>query len=185
MLPVAKTGMRATMQEIAVISNNIANASSAGFKRSRAMFSDIYGGELSGGMQDVKPGLGVRQYEPRRAHEQGSFRATGAALDLAVNGNGMFAVKKQNGDDMMRYTRNGAIELTADGLLVTSEGYQYMSTDLEPIRLPFAILDNNNQERRLSKVDVKDSGLIEATYGQDFVVNIGELTLAQSAIGLY
>lgn len=179
MLPVAKTGMRATMQEIAVISNNIANASSAGFKRSRAMFSDIYGGELSGGMQDVKPGLGVRQYEPRRAHEQGSFRATGAALDLAVNGNGMFAVKKQNGDDMMRFTRNGAIELTADGLLVTSEGYQYMSTDLEPIRLPFAVLDNNNQERRLSKVDVKDSGLIEATYGQDFVVNIGELTLAQ------
>jgi len=72
MLPVVRSGLSAASQEIAVISNNIANASSLGFKRSNANFSDVYT-EMSDVRNANRIGNGVRQESPRRNHSQGSL----------------------------------------------------------------------------------------------------------------
>ena len=89
MLPVVRSGLSAASQEISVISNNIANASSLGFKRSNANFSDVYT-EMSDVRNANRVGNGVRQESPRRNHAQGSLILTGNALDLGMNGQGMF-----------------------------------------------------------------------------------------------
>ena len=96
MLSIVRSGLSAASQEISVISNNIANASSLGFKRSNASFSDIYT-EMSDVRNADRVGKGVRQEAPRSNHSQGSLIFTGNALDLGMNGQGcLFSIPWQN-----------------------------------------------------------------------------------------
>ena len=82
MLSIVRSGLSAASQEISVISNNIANASSLGFKRSNASFSNV--AEMSDIRNADRVGKGVRQEAPRRNHSQGSLILTGNALDLGM-----------------------------------------------------------------------------------------------------
>ena len=125
MLPVVRSGLSAASQEIAVISNNIANASSLGFKRSNANFSDVYT-EMSDVRNANRVGNGVRQESPRRNHSQGSLILTGNALDLGMNGQGMFILDTMEKLGELSYTRNGAINVREDGKLVNSDGIAYL-----------------------------------------------------------
>ena len=94
MVAIYKSGMNAALQDIAVISNNIANAGTVSFKRSDTIFEDIYATEKNR-TSNLQLGNGVQRLEPRRAHQQGSFIMTNAALDLAINGEGFLLFKTQ------------------------------------------------------------------------------------------
>jgi len=166
------------MQEISVLTNNIANAGSVGFKRSQTEFSDIYmpSTERSGGKN---LGLGTRLLDPRRQHGQGAFKETGGALDVAVNGPGMFVVQHPERGSLQKYTRDGAITLNVDGNLVTSDGSQYLDDRRNPIQIPFTTLKDDGTRAQLSEVEVLPDGTIKASYGNELSTDIAKLGLAQ------
>ena len=122
----------------AEITFNIANASSLGFKRSSASFSDVYT-EMSNVRNADRVGNGVRQEAPRRNHSQGSLILTGNALDLGMNGQGMFILNTLEKLGELSYTRNGAINIREDGRLVSSDGLSYLDIESQEINLPFQI----------------------------------------------
>ena len=131
-LDIAGTGMQAQQTNVEVISNNIANMTTTGFKRRRAEFQDlIYQnlrrvGSNSSDNGTVVPsgaqvGLGVKTAAIYRINEQGSLQQTSNSLDLAIKGNGHFQVTLPSGD--AAYTRDGTFSLSPDGQIVTADGY--------------------------------------------------------------
>ena len=128
---VAKTGLDAQQTRMAVVSNNLANVNTTGFKQGRAVFEDLLyqnvrqsGGQSS--QDTILPsgmnlGTGVRIVATEKLFTQGSVLQTGNALDVAINGRGFFQVLKPDGD--LAYTRDGTFQLNDQGELVTSSGY--------------------------------------------------------------
>lgn len=106
------SGLRAVNQELSVISNNVANASTAGFKSSRAEFAAIYGGGQAGGVEMNN----VSQNFDRN----GDVTRTGRGLDLAISGSGFFVLKDSNGQTS--YTRAGMFQRDASNYLTTASG---------------------------------------------------------------
>lgn len=106
------SGLRAVNQELSVISNNVANASTAGFKSSRAEFAAIYGGGQAGGVEMNN----VSQNFDRN----GDVTRTGRGLDLAISGNGFFVLKDGNGQTS--YTQAGMFQRDASNFLTTASG---------------------------------------------------------------
>lgn len=128
----AKTGLDAQQTRMAVVSNNLANVSTSGFKKGRAVFEDLLyqnvrqvGGSTS---QDTMApsglslGTGVRVVATEKLYTQGNLSQTGNALDLAIQGRGFFQVMLPDGT--LAYTRDGSFQVNADGELVTSSGYR-------------------------------------------------------------
>ncbi|MCE9650691.1 MAG: flagellar basal-body rod protein FlgG [Parvibaculum sp.] len=131
-LSIAATGMMAQQLNVEVISNNIANMSTSGFKRQRAEFQDLLYQNLrrvgtnssdSGTIvpSGVQIGLGVKTGSVYRIMTQGDMNNTGNKLDLAVQGRGYFRVQMPSGTDA--YTRAGNFQLSPTGQIVTSDGY--------------------------------------------------------------
>ncbi|TDQ40603.1 flagellar basal-body rod protein FlgG [Tepidicella xavieri] len=130
-LHIAKTGMQAQQTQLDVIAHNLANVSTAGFKRGTAIFEDLIyqnlrqvgaaaaeQAELPTGLQI---GLGVRTVATARTYTQGNLQQTGNTLDVAINGDGFFQIEMPDGT--IAYTRDGTFKLTAQGQLVTTSGY--------------------------------------------------------------
>lgn len=131
-LTIAATGMSAQQMRVEVISNNLANMSTTGYDARRAEFSDLHyqqvtnPGTISADNGSMVPtgiqlGLGVRPSSVSVHLAQGSLSATGGDLDIAIEGNGYFEVELPSGQSA--YTRDGAFKRSADGLLVTSDGF--------------------------------------------------------------
>jgi len=128
---IAKTGMDAQQTQIDVISNNLANVSTNGFKRSRAVFEDLLyqtlrqPGSQSSQQTQVPTGLqigtGVKPVATTRIFTQGNLQQTGNSLDVALNGQGFFQVLMPDGTTA--YTRDGSFHVDHNGQLVTSNGY--------------------------------------------------------------
>jgi flagellar basal-body rod protein FlgG len=129
---IAKTGLEAQQMQMDVISNNLANVSTNGFKRSRAVFEDLLyqtlrqPGAQSSQQSEVPSGLqigtGVRPVATERIHLQGNLQATNNSLDVALQGDGFFQVLLPDGTTA--FTRDGAFQLNSEGQLVTASGYQ-------------------------------------------------------------
>lgn len=127
----AKTGLEAQQVKQDVISNNLANVSTNGFKRSRAVFEDLLYQNLRqpGAQNDIQNrlpsgmqvGTGVRPVATERLHTQGSLERTGNSRDLAINGNGFFQVLMPDGSTA--YTRDGSFQINENGQMVTANGY--------------------------------------------------------------
>ena len=128
---VAKTGLDAQQTRLSVISNNLANVSTTGYKQSRAVFEDLLyqnirqvGGQTS---QDTRLpsglslGTGSRVVATEKVHTQGNIETTGKSLDLAIDGKGFFQILLPDGTE--GYTRDGNFMLSDQGELVTSSGY--------------------------------------------------------------
>ncbi len=125
------TGLAAQQFNLDVVANNLANASTTGFKKSRADFQDLVyqdirdpGGQT--GTNSMLPtgsqvGLGVSAGTTVAQHTQGTIQNTGGDYDLAIKGDGFFKVLMPDGSNA--YTRSGALAIDATGKLVTSEGY--------------------------------------------------------------
>jgi len=128
---VAKTGLDAQQTQLDVISNNIANVSTNGFKRARAVFEDLLyqtirqPGAQSSQQTTIPSGLqlgtGVRTIATEKIFAQGNLNQTSNPLDIAINGQGFFQIQMPDGT--LAYTRDGSFQKDANGQLVTSSGY--------------------------------------------------------------
>lgn len=172
-LMIAKTGMTAQQTQLDVISNNLANVSTFGFKRSRAVFEDLMyqnlrqvganaaeQAELPTGLQ---VGLGVRTVATSRNFTQGSLQQSGNALDVAVNGSGFFQIEMPDGTTA--YTRDGSFQLDSQGRLVTSSGFPLTAG----ITLP----------AETESITVSSDGIVTAKLpGQTQPQQVGQIELA-------
>ncbi len=173
-LNIGISGMQAQQLNIEVISNNIANMSTTGFKRSRAEFQDMLyenlrrvgstandsGNLLPSGLQ---LGLGVKAVSTYRINEQGALQQTSNTYDLGINGRGYFQVEMADGTTA--YTRAGSFQLNENGQLVTADGL---------LVTPSITVPSNATE-----VTVNSSGQVFATIdGQVALQNLGQLQLA-------
>ena len=127
----AKTGLESQQTKLDVISNNLANVSTNGFKRSRPVFEDLLYQNMrqpgaQNNIQDRLPsgmqiGTGVRAVATERLHTQGSLEQTDNSRDLAIDGQGFFQVLMPDGTTA--YTRDGSFQLNQNGQMVTANGY--------------------------------------------------------------
>ena len=125
----ARTGMNGQQTQLDVISNNLANVNTGGFKKSRTQFEDLFyqslrsvGAEtVAGGMvpTGVQVGLGTRVTAVQKIFTQGSITETGNDLDMAIEGDGFFKIMR---DGKPFYTRDGSFKRDADGYIVTANG---------------------------------------------------------------
>ncbi len=120
-LHLARSGMLARFMDLDVVANNLANVNSIGYKRTRANFQELL---TAGG----KSGVGIRATQ--RLMDQGSLRPSRNPLDLAIQGEGFFAVRLEDGGTA--YTRDGQFRLDADGQIVTADGYRLVWTGSVP-----------------------------------------------------
>ncbi len=173
-LDIAGTGMQAQQTNVEVISNNIANMSTTGFKRQRAEFQDlIYQnlrrvGSNSSDNGTIVPsgaqiGLGVKTASVYRITEQGNLQQTGNNLDMAIQGNGYFQVTLPSGETA--YTRDGTFALSPAGQIVTADGY----TVQPGITVP----------TNATSISVNGSGQVQATIsGVTAPTTLGQIQLA-------
>jgi flagellar basal-body rod protein FlgG len=128
---ISKTGLDAQQTQMDVISNNLANVSTSGFKRSRAVFEDLLyqtlrqpGAQSSQQTQlptGLQIGTGVRPVATERIFSQGNLQQTSNNKDVAIQGDGFFQVLLPDGTTA--YTRDGSFQMDNQGQLVTSSGY--------------------------------------------------------------
>jgi flagellar basal-body rod protein FlgG len=126
----AASGMQAQTSNIDVISNNLANVNTAGFKRSRAEFQDLLyetmrvpGADAPGGGQiptGIQIGHGTRTVATQKIFIQGDFQHTENQLDMAIEGQGFFQITQPNGD--LAYSRAGNFKIDGEGRIVTPDG---------------------------------------------------------------
>jgi len=130
----AATGMQAQQMNVDVIANNLANVNTTGFKRSKVEFQDVLyqnmrraGSTTAVGAEvpvNLAVGYGTKPVATSREFSTGDFTITNNPLDLAISGNGFFQIQMPDGS--MAYTRDGALKLSADGQVVTSDGFQLL-----------------------------------------------------------
>ena len=128
---IAKTGLDAQQTQLDVTSNNLANVSTNGYKRARAVFEDLLyqtlrqPGASSSAQTPIPSGLqigtGVRPVSTNRNFTQGNLTQTGNSLDIAIQGEGFFQIQLPDGT--LGYTRDGAFQKDSQGQIVTSNGY--------------------------------------------------------------
>ena len=126
----SKTGLAAQDKQLTTISNNLANASTTGFKKDRVIFEDLlYQIQRQPGAQSsqnnqlpsgLQLGTGVRVVGTQKQFTVGNLQVTDQPLDMAINGRGFFEILQPNGN--IAYTRNGEFHLSADGEIVNADG---------------------------------------------------------------
>lgn len=172
-LHIARTGLDSAQSQLDVISNNLANVSTNGYKRTRAIFQDLLyqnirqPGAQSSQQTQVPVGLqlgtGAKLVSTEKIHTQGNLTRTDNSLDFAVNGNGFFQVLLPDGTT--GYTRDGAFQRDNTGQLVTSDGY--------PLQPSITLPDNT------TSVTVSNDGVVSITQaGNNGAVNLGNIPLA-------
>ncbi|MEA1990002.1 MAG: flagellar hook protein FlgE [Pseudomonadota bacterium] len=149
----ALSGINAASNGLGVISNNLANSQTVGFKSSRAEFADMFSGSQN------SPGNGVRVQAVTQDFNQGTIAGTGRELDMAIDGEGFFILEDKTGKYDAVYTRNGSFKLDKDGFLTDQtdnavQGYLLnaeLSTETSPVfdtTLGSIDLDDVNKEPR-------------------------------------
>ena len=170
---ISKTGMEAQQTQLDVISHNLANVSTTGYKRANAVFEDLMyqnlrqvganSSEQSQLPTGLQLGLGVRTVATSRSFTQGSMQQTSNQLDVAIKGSGFFQVTQPDGT--IGYTRDGSFQVDAQGRLVTSSG------------LPVA--NGITVPTGATNVSIATDGTVSATVsGQAAPQTIGTLALA-------
>jgi flagellar basal-body rod protein FlgG len=169
----AKTGLDAQQTEMAVISNNLANVNTTGFKQDRAVFEDLlYQNQTQAGADTSQTtqspsgmsiGTGVQVMATEKDYSQGSLTQTGNPLDVAIQGQGFFQIQMPDGT--LAYSRDGTFQTNAQGQLVTSSGYL-----MQPgITIP----------QGAQSVTIGSDGTVSVTLaGQSAATQIGQLQLA-------
>ena len=169
----AKTGLDAQQTQMAVISNNLANVNTTGFKKGRAVFEDLMYQNLrqvgAATSQDTQApsgmslGTGVRVVATEKVFTQGSTSQTGNGLDVAISGRGFLQVALPDGT--LAYTRDGSLQLNSQGQLVTSSGYAVQPS----ITIPSGA----------QSITIAADGVVSATLsGQATPTQVGTLQLA-------
>jgi fagellar hook-basal body proteins len=123
------SGLKAASTSLDVIGNNVANASTVGFKRAEAQFSDIYSMTMHTASAN-QVGIGVNVMRVQQQFTQGNVTPSANSLDLAINGNGFFRYVDELGSVL--YSRNGQLELTKDGYLVNGANHKLTGFPVDP-----------------------------------------------------
>ena len=113
------SGLNAASKSLDVIGNNIANASTVGFKGSQAQFADLYANSLNG-LAGNNPGIGVSIARLAQQFTQGNIETTNNPLDVSINGGGFFRTVTPGGD--VQYSRNGQFQLDKNGTIINAQG---------------------------------------------------------------
>ncbi|AXU18167.1 flagellar basal-body rod protein FlgG [Novosphingobium sp. THN1] len=175
-LHVARTGLEAQDTRMRVIANNLANVGTTGFKRDRANFATLaYQDARVAGQQSsnetayatgLNLGTGVAVQATTRIDSQGTLQSTSNALDLALDGDGYFQVTMPGGQ--LAYTRAGNFSRSAEGVLVTAQGY--------PLNPAITIPEG------ASAITIANDGTVSATIaGQNEPAQLGQITVASFA----
>lgn len=170
---IAKTGLDAQQTQLDVISNNLANVSTNGYKRSRAVFEDLlYQTMRPAGTQTTQQnqvpagltlGTGSRPVATVRNYAQGALQQTSSSFDLSVNGAGFFQVQLPDGT--LAYTRDGSFQIDAQGRLVTSGG--------------FALTAGITVPAETESLTISSDGVVSAKLaGQTALQQLGQIELA-------
>jgi flagellar basal-body rod protein FlgG len=170
---IAKTGLDAQQTRMSVISNNLANVNTTGFKQDRAVFEDLLyqtirqpGAQSSSNTQlpsGLMLGTGVRTVATEKLHTQGNIQQTGNAMDMAIQGRGFFQILMPDGS--LSYTRDGTFQIDSEGQMVMSNGYP-----LEPsVTIP---------EDALSITIGSDGAISVLQSGQTAPTVVGDIELA-------
>ncbi|HVP06721.1 MAG TPA: flagellar basal-body rod protein FlgG [Candidatus Acidoferrum sp.] len=170
----AASGMSAQQMNVDNIANNLANVNTSGFKKSKLEFQDVLyqnyrkaGTASAVGLivpSDLSIGYGTRPVASTREFTTGDLSQTGNPLDLAIDGDGFFQVQRPDGTTA--YTRDGAFKMSADGRVVTSDGYYV---------LPQITIPENT-----TSISVGSDGMVEVMqFGQDTPTQVGQLELAR------
>ena len=173
-LKIAATGMTAQQMRVDVTAQNISNMSTTGYNARRAEFADLHyqqirtPGAVTASTGEVLPagiqlGLGVRPAAISMEVRQGSLRQTGGELDIAIEGDGYIEIELPSGETA--YTRDGALKLTGEGEIVTSEGYRV---------LPGITVPSDARQIQINR----DGSVFALFDGQVDGQSIGELQLA-------
>lgn len=171
------SGLSAHMRKLEVTGNNIANINTTGYKRQVTGFSELLRQKtaarglpvLENGTVIPTQGSGTRVSSTARLFEQGTLRATGRSLDLAIEGKGFFRVI--GADDTVYYTRDGSLHVDAQGRLVNSQGYPVME---------------GNLPESFSEFTIDETGKVTCRDGAGNLVEVGqiEITLFTNPAGL-
>ncbi|MEQ1820922.1 MAG: flagellar basal-body rod protein FlgG [Fimbriimonadaceae bacterium] len=170
-LNTAASGMVAQQRNLDTIANNLANVNTNGFKSQRAEFQDMVyqnvrpSGGVSGGVQQpsgMQIGLGTQFSATTGEFRQGSFQNTNNPMDLAIGGEGFFAVELPDGT--RAYTRDGSFKTNSSGELVTSDG--------------FKLADGITIQTGASALSISKNGTVQAKYpGQNEAVTVGQIKI--------
>ncbi len=169
----AATGMTAQQTMVDVIANNLANINTTGFKRSQIDFQELLslkmreaGAEVAAGIKTpggLEVGSGVRVASTVKVFTPGEMENTGRNLDIAITGEGFLQVVLPNGET--RYTRDGSLQLNANGQVVTATGYA-----IEP-----AITIPNDAVA----IDIGKNGIVNVTNSSGTISVVGTIQLAR------
>jgi flagellar basal body rod protein FlgG len=164
----AASGLRARLESLDMLSNNIANASTAGFKKDSEFYSLYVDAEARGGPEQPLLGTMPVVEKPWTDFSQGTLQTTGNPLDVALQGEGFFAV---NGPSGTLYTRNGSFHANATGQVVTGDGYPLRLVGGTALRVqpntPFqigpdgAVMQSGASLGRLEVVDLPKDGILK------------------------
>lgn len=173
-LHISRTGLDVQQTSLDVISNNLANVSTTGFKRGRPVFEDLLyqiirqpgaqssqQTELPSGFQ---LGVGARVVATERLFTQGSLQQTGNALDVAISGRGLFQIQMPDGGTA--YTRDGSFQVDSDGNLVTASGY--------------LVLPNMQIPQDTLQITIAKDGVVSVTQpgNPNTITDLGQIQLA-------
>ena len=170
---VAKTGLDAQQTQMSVISNNLANVNTTGFKKGRASFQDlIYQNIVQAGAQTstqtqspsgLMLGTGVRIGATEKLFSQGNLNQTSNPLDIAINGRGFFQIQMPDGS--LAYTRDGSFQINSSGQVVTADGYP-----IQPgVTIPAGA----------TSITISSDGIVDVTTaGSTTPQQVGTLTIA-------
>ena len=166
----------ASLKQLDVLSHNLSNAKTTGYKKSISSFRDVYSQKISL-LSPQKIGNGALLNEVRQMRSQGAFKETGQVLDLAIEGEGMFVLGGKNDSDIEKafFTRDGSFSIDQEGFIVSSLGKRLKSVTLDDIEVPRSAIFNE-KTFNLSDLNISKNGMVQATFliDQDEVLLPGE-----------
>jgi flagellar hook protein FlgE len=158
------SGLNAAAKSLDVIGNNIANASTVGFKQSQAQFADVYASSLAGS-SGGQAGIGVQVATIAQLFGQGNITTTNNSLDMAISNSGFF---RMSNNGSITYTRNGQFQLDRTGYIVSSQGYRL--TGYLPNALG-VIVPTAPSEIQISTADLLPNATTEVAAGLNLNAN--------------
>lgn len=178
------TGLKNAQTDLGVISHNIANAETGGFKKSKTSFSDIVAVSV---LTDpsLTMGIGARVSSIRQEFSLGPIEQTGSSLDMAINGEGFFTTVAP-GSGKVSVTRAGNFDMDPNGYIVTAKGDRLQVFELDANGVPVSTTSTidayaaptNGNGAEFSGVTVKPNGEISAAYDDGSVVPLGIVAIA-------
>ncbi|HEY9092302.1 flagellar hook basal-body protein [Parasphingorhabdus sp.] len=183
------TGLKAAQTDLNVISNNVANTSSIGFKKSQAIFGDLFAAAPTQTTKTVA-GQGVRLSGITQQFTQGTLKPTEKTLDLAIAGDGFFAVRSQPPQESLTFTRNGAFTVNVDHEVIDTTGSkaQLLPVDANGIATSTNVADMydfvmpetdpGDPSALLANISINGEGVVTASFTNGNQIKLGALALA-------